>query len=205
MSTYRKAVGGDTVRASRLYMWNISVSARWWGPLAYTEVALRNKLHDQLARSVGQEKWWSDPGLEISEHLAKNIDDATKFALGQSGLESPSADDVVAASSFGLWTSVLHRENAQGLWRPHVQSDFEQQVKRGVLYDNAYKLKKLRDRIAHHEPIFAENHHQHVGRLKFVLGAVHPDLPDLVMEWFPGLLCTIEGYDKALDTGIVDL
>ena len=93
----------------------------------------------------------------------------------------------------------------RGCGAPHVQSDFEQQVKRGVLYDNAYKLKKLRDRIAHHEPIFAENHHQHVGRLKFVLGAVHPDLPDLVMEWFPGLLCTIEGYDKALDTGIVDL
>ncbi|WP_295627695.1 hypothetical protein [uncultured Corynebacterium sp.] len=204
-STYLRATGGHHVKASRLYMWNLSVSARWWGPLAYLEVALRNKLHDRLAESVGRKDWWLDEGLHMSEHLMRNIADAQRYARSQLKSGSPSADDVVAASSFGLWTSVLHKDNAQGLWRDHLQAGFDGRVKRGPLYDNAYKLKKLRDRIAHHEPIFAENQGQHLRELDVVLAAIHEDLPSLVGEWFPGLRCAIDGYDEALRSGTVDL
>lgn len=201
-STYRRHAV-DTEKATRLYMWNLSLSARWWGPLSYLEVALRNKLHDALKDSVGQARWWDSGDLEISHQLKHRIKQAENFAKMQKNSQ-PSVDDVVAASSFGVWTSVLHRDNAQVLWRDYLSEAFES-VGRGELFDKTYKLKKLRDRIAHHEPIFRVNHTSHLDELDFVLTAINPELKALVQKCFPGLPAVIQGYDAAITHGEVDL
>lgn len=201
-STYRRHAA-NTEKASRLYMWNLSLSARWWGPLSYLEVALRNKLHDALKDSVGQARWWNSRDLGISRQLKRRIEQAENFAELQKNSQ-PSVDDVVAASSFGLWTSVLHRDNGQVLWRDYLSGKFGS-AKRGQLFDRTYKLKKLRDRIAHHEPIFKENQNRHLDELDFVLNAIDPTLPRLVKDCFPGLPAVIQGYDAAITRGEVDL
>ena len=202
-STYERCTE-SRLEASRLYMWNLSLSARWWGPLSYLEVALRNALHDALQYSVGQPKWWEDNSLNLSRPLEQKIRDAERYACRQSKNQSPTVDDVVAASTFGLWTSVLHRDNAQNLWRNHLSQEFNQ-VRRGVLFDNAIKLKNLRNRIAHHEPIFRDDHKLNLRRLELVLGAIHEDLPGLTRQWFPGLRSAIDGYNDAITDGYVDL
>ena len=78
-------------------------------------------------------------------------------------------------------------------------------MKRGALFDQAYKLKKLRDRIAHHEPIFAERHETHLKEMRFVLSAIHEELPRVVEDCFPSLRRAIDGKKAALQHGIVDL
>ena len=203
-SSYRIATEND-LQASRLYMWNLSLAARWWGPLAYTEVALRNKIHEQLADSTGTATWWDALPEKVSPQLERSIKDAVRFAGRATKSENPSANDIVAASSFGLWTSCLHKDHAQTLWRHHLAAGFHPTLKRGALFDQAYKLKKLRDRIAHHEPIFAERHETHLKEMRFVLSAIHEDLPRLVEDCFPSLRRTIDGKEAALQHGVVDL
>ncbi|MEO5306652.1 Abi family protein [Corynebacterium amycolatum] len=203
-STYLRC-SNNTLEASRLYMWNLSLAARWWGPLSYTEVALRNKLHDALADSVGRDDWWEEDNLGISDKLAEKIKSAEAYAKVQCNDPNPTADNVVAASSFGVWTTVLHYENAPSLWRNHLQNEFDSDIRRGQLFHNAYNLKKLRDRIAHHEPIFNRNQQEHLTQLDYVLEAIHPDLPDLAQDCFPGLRKTIDGQHAAISFGEVDL
>lgn len=127
------------------------------------------------------------------------------FAGRATKSENPSANDIVAASSFGLWTSCLHKDRAQTLWRHHLAAGFHPTLKRGALFDQAYKLKKLRDRIAHHEPIFAERHETHLKEMRFVLSAIHEELPPLVEDCFPSLRRAIDGKEAALQHGVVDL
>lgn len=186
-------------------MWNLSLAARWWGPLSYAEVALRNKLHDGLAYSVNRDDWWNATDLRISNKLRTKIESAEDYVKAQCRVSNPTANNIVAASSFGVWTTVLHIENAPSLWRDRLQNEFDSNIKRGRLYDMAYKLKKLRDRIAHHEPIFKENQQEHLKQLNYVLKAIHLDLPDLAQDWFPGLWKTIDGKAEAISLGKVDL
>lgn len=207
-STYMHAAAGDTVKASRLYMWNLELAGRWWAPLAYMEVALRNKLHDQLSRSSGRTDWWNETGIvdamsaSLRHQVSKAVHDAGRR---RPRTAQPTSDDVVAASSFGLWTSVLHSSLGQTIWRTHLRDGFADTVRRGPLYDNAYKLKQLRNRIAHHEPIFAYRHGDNLRRFNYVLASVDQSLDRVDEVLFPGLRRSIAGYESAVDRGQVDL
>ena len=66
MSTYVAAAEGDGERAVELYARNTLVSAAFYVPLQGLEVALRNAMHGQLARSYG-EAWYdnADAGLDL--------------------------------------------------------------------------------------------------------------------------------------------
>ena len=45
---YRRAVGGDLVRAIELYEWNAQISAVFWVTLGHVEVLVRNAMHEHL-------------------------------------------------------------------------------------------------------------------------------------------------------------
>lgn len=205
-ATYLNAVGDDECKASRPYMWNLSLCERCWGPLSYIEVAFRNEIHFTLAEHIDQDDWWSAPSCNLSNHSRRNLAEAMRFATGRER-SNPSADDVVAASSFGLWTSLIHRESAQTMWRNCLDKGFQDRgsLSRGDIYDTAYKLKKFRDRIAHHEPIFAQNHAAMKQRLLTLCGSMNSTLAEQFMSWFPALASAIEGYDNAINHGMVDL
>lgn len=69
------------------------------------------------------------------------------------------ADRVVANLTFGFWTNILRRGSGYhaNFWVPILSSAFPRGNNR-VFYEERYKrIKKLRNRIAHHEPIFKQN------------------------------------------------
>lgn len=181
LRTYLAATGGDREKAIRLYIWNTEVSAAFYGPLQGLEVALRNAMHRRLAERYGP-AWYDNPDAGLDGGALERLESA------RSGLKRTNSDppQVVAALSFGFWVSLLgpggridarRRANYEmTLWRPALRGVFvhRRPLKRSQSHRPLNELRKLRNRIAHHEPIFTRNLALQHGRLLDVTGWISP-------------------------------
>ena len=184
MSTYLSAVQGDRVKALHLYAWNTSMSAAFYGPLQGLEVSLRNAIHRQLAGCYGAD-WYDNPAAGLDAGCLDRIDKA-KTEVARAGHKA-GPPRVVAALSFGFWISLLgsggridqagrRADYERTLWRPALRGSFphrttltRKQARRPLDY-----LRTLRNRIAHHEPIFARHLSEDHQRILDVTGWISP-------------------------------
>ncbi|MEN3359391.1 MAG: hypothetical protein V7637_3373 [Mycobacteriales bacterium] len=153
--TYLRACGGDAGCGVRLYSWNIEVAAAMWGPLHVLEVALRNAIHGQLAAHAGRDDWWEAVPLRYPQ--PEQLDAALRAAKSNHGAATTIGHSV-AELSLGFWTALLANRYHKTLWTPALQHAFPyrpQGVRRGDIHARLEPVRMLRNRIAHHEPIFA--------------------------------------------------
>ena len=192
LGTYLKAAGGDRAKALQLYTWNTAISAAFYGPLQGLEVALRNAMHHRLSKCYGA-AWYDHPttGLDAVglDRLA-----AAKTEAARTG-QAPGPPQIVAALSFGFWISLLGPGGRVGptgrkanyemtLWRPALRRGFPHRspLTRKQAHRPLNDLRKLRNRIAHHEPIFARNLLEDHQRILEVTGWISPS----VRSWIEG-------------------
>ena len=175
MSTYLNATGGDREKAFHLYAWNTATSAAFYGPLQGLEVALRNAIHRQLDGCYGA-AWYDNPAAGLDAGCLKRIADAKKEVARAGHAAGPPR--IVAALSFGCWISLLgsggridpagrKADYEKTLWRPALRGAFPHRatLTRKQAHRPLDYLRTLRNRIAHHEPIFARHlsqDHQHI-------------------------------------------
>lgn len=164
IETYVRAANGNKERALRLYTWNTAVSAAFYGPLQGLEVALRNGMHQQLEMKYGSD-WYDNQKCGLDAGALNRIDEAkTKLRKGKYPIDPP---HVVAELPFGFWVSLLgkgghprtpetaKRNYEMTLWRPALFRAFPyNKQKRSDIHKPFNYLRTLRNRIAHHEPIF---------------------------------------------------
>jgi hypothetical protein len=146
---YRTSVGGNTELAIRLYEQNTLLAESLYGVLQGLEVSLRNKIHAQLTVGYGQAEWWDVVKLEPEQGamLRKAKDILTKEG------KPLDAGRVVAELSFGFWTG-LTGPKYDVLWRDQLVKIFPRRpVQRTEVQTRLNSIRKLRNRIAHHEPI----------------------------------------------------
>lgn len=149
LQPYQASVGGDTELAVRLYEQNTLLAESLYGVLQGLEVALRNTIHVQLAVGCGQAEWWDTLTLEPEQ--ASMLRKA-KDTLQREG-KLPDAGRVVAELSFGFWTGLTGPKYSD-LWRDHLVKAFPRRsVQRVEVQMRLNSIRKLRNRIAHHEPI----------------------------------------------------
>jgi hypothetical protein len=155
LEPYSRACGGDLRAAVDLYVWNTAVSGAFYESLAYLEVGLRNALHDQLRRLAHRDDWWESPLLTLApaavDMIAKAKRDAGRRADGKPGR-------VVAALQFGFWVGLVSSGRSCNyemiLWRPALHRAFPgYRGPRPPLHERLEKMRLLRNRVAHHEPI----------------------------------------------------
>jgi len=172
-STYLSATGGDAAQAVRLYSWNVAVSSALWGDFHVLEVTLRNALHEQLSEYAGQDDWWTTPmPLHISE--IRRVSEAVRAV---SSLKGPAATPghVVADLSFSFWTGLLANRYHQRLWVPALRYAFPHiSCTRRDLHRDLERLRRLRNRTAHHEPVFARDLPSDHSKVLRVLGMISP-------------------------------
>ena len=167
LTTYVKAARGDRVRALHLYTWNTAISAAFYGPLQGLEVALRNAMHGRLTECYGS-AWYDNPATGLDTACRDRLADA-KTEAARTG-QAPGPPRIVAGLSFGFWISLLGsggRLDPTGrkanyemtLWRPALRRTFPHRspLTRKQAHRPLNGLRKLRNRIAHHEPIFARD------------------------------------------------
>lgn len=164
-ATYEKAAGvkdDHDPAALELYAWNAKVSGALLAPLHFCEVVIRNAVADVLATIYGPRWPWS-AGFEQSLPLSqrgycqrKDLQDARRKAT--------TAGQVIPELKFVFWQKLFTSRYDARLWNPYlfqflpnIDQSKAVAVSRQSIYDDLEGIRRLRNRIAHHEPIFARN------------------------------------------------
>lgn len=160
-ATYLRYAGGVESRAWAAYAWNVRVSAAMLQLLVHAEVALRNAVSRALTGAFGA-NWPYAPAFEFtfSAVAAREYRDA-RAELEQRLKRSPlSTGDFVAGQTFVFWEGKLVRRYRERVWDKQFRRAFAGAAA-GESYkdvhDEAEKVRKLRNRIAHHEPLLTVN------------------------------------------------
>lgn len=164
MQKYLQACGGDTRRAMTLYRYNLKLSQEMFTLVSCFEVALRNRIDKQMTARLGGD-WLRDSILPNGVLYYDHRVDKTRKIIEKAYNELMRGNDyshskLLAEMEFGVWkymfSNVVYALMGQALLRifPNKPVSSRQQQ-----YDNSYifqeldYINKLRNRIAHHEPI----------------------------------------------------
>jgi len=194
-ATYLKAMGNDKERALLLYRWNLLISSAFIVPLQVCEVAVRNGVVEAIEAVHGANWPWSNGFIRSLPQTRRGFD--PQVELQNVSQREPTSGKVVAELKFAFWEKVLTKGQDQRLWLPHMKSvfpgmDYSKPIP--ILRDHAHHqlilVRKLRNRIAHHEPIFTRNIADEYARLHEVISWRSPVAADW-MDQTQGLTALI--------------
>ena len=167
ISTYEAATTAlPPVRgALELYDWNAQVSAAFLAPLHLCEVVIRNAVADAIAAVYGPlwpwhagfTAWLPDSGKwKMKSHL-QNLASSMPAATTTTGKLIPEVN-------FIFWEKMFTARFDGHLWMNHLRTVMPNlhpawtvQQARAKINQDLFKIRSLRNRIAHHEPIFSRN------------------------------------------------
>lgn len=157
LARYLIEAGGDPHYALRLYVWNASLCQALYLPVQICEVAVRNALHGALVRKIGP-NWHEVEAFRrtLPAQLRGLLDDAIARERIDYGARM-TVDHVVSGLSFGFWQNLLTARYDGMLWPQSFAQSFPKKpttVSRELLYKHIDKFRILRNRLAHHKPIF---------------------------------------------------
>lgn len=162
LGPYLAATDQDLTAAFVLYEWNITASASVLATVAMAEVVVRNAMDAQLrgwatARRRGQS--WLDAAPLDAQGRA-DVVKARSYAhrTHRSGGPLPHGK-VVAELNLGFWRYLAASRYLTDLWIPALHDAFpaghaQQRRRRVEVEDRLQRLLVVRNRAAHHEPIF---------------------------------------------------
>ncbi|MGO8311182.1 hypothetical protein ACC797_11920 [Rhizobium ruizarguesonis] len=170
-------VGGDPVLAFKWYLWNARLSKAFLFPLQAAEVVVRNAIHRAFSNFLGGPGWVFSPPFTLNpKHAASHASSLTRLRLFKA---DPTSDDAVACLSFDFWSN-LFRDDYEALWIvPGLLEAVFPNAPKGADRERIQKLvkriNKLRNRIAHHEPVHAEHHRSKLDSTGTILDFVCMD------------------------------
>lgn len=150
-------------QALKLYAWNAQVSAAFLAPLHICEVVIRNAVADTLEAVYGQQWPWSAgfaQSLPAHQSGYSQINDVM-FARQANA----TTGKVIPELKFAFWEKMFTARHDNRLWIPHLARIFHglppgPNSKKAIgqyrlaIYNELAHIRALRNRIAHHEPIF---------------------------------------------------
>lgn len=178
MAPYRK--GRSEIDALALYVWNIDLSEAFYPILQNLEVGLRNKLNDALATSYTDSWWFEDPGIMVDKFAKDRVEEA-KNRLYDNGTDITESG-VVSELSFGFWSGLFSKQYEPVIWRrPSLLRDAFPYMsniirKRSVLATRFNDIRRFRNRVFHHEPIWHLDLNKEHANIMEALGWLDPCL-----------------------------
>ncbi|MFF1816846.1 hypothetical protein ACFVWG_06095 [Kribbella sp. NPDC058245] len=182
LGPYLHASEGSLAAAHRLYQWNARISSAFQEVLHYVEVGLRNAMDGQLATwatELGAERpWYRDLRVPLTPPTRRKVEVARNNATrgGRPELHGK----VIAELMLGFWWSLLADEYNRRLWQPCLQYAFDGPVRRTRMHSELNELRRLRNRIAHHEPIHSWDLAAEHDRVRDVAGRISPRLSERI-------------------------
>lgn len=177
LSNYRSFFGAaSNAELLGLYQWNDDLSAVLFRTVSLVEVVLRNRFHYAMslrygsAGGHGSKDWYDHVALDA--HAKSKILGITHTKQGQQHvprIPTPSPDDVVSGLTFGFWPHLLDLKkdmtNQLVNWgailvdvlpghRQQQPTHWAKQKHRDAFFARLDLCNELRNRIAHHEPIW---------------------------------------------------
>jgi hypothetical protein len=180
------------IDALTLYVWNIALSEALYPSLQNLEIGLRNRINIAITTSYSDSWWFKDTQIMVDVAERDAVELAEK-RLTKRG-ESITAPGIVAELNFGFWSELLAARHDVAIWRrtgvleasfphmPHPRS-------RRALFTRFDEIRKLRNRVFHHEPIWNLTLKTEHGNIIESLGWLDPALQKVtkVLDRFPGV------------------
>jgi len=172
--TYLREVGGDRQRAMDLYCWNTKISSAFYVMLQFCELSIRNGAVEATEAVFGA-NWHLNRGfiytLPVPKRGYQPRDDLTECAR-----RLPTSGKVVAELKFAFWRHLFVKGQQARIWDPQLAGAFpgyDQTLTlgqaRASLFDDIDEVRKFRNRIAHHEPVFARNLDEDYRRIRRII------------------------------------
>ena len=138
------------------YKANIEISETFYPLLAILEVGLRNQMDYQLKRKFNTEIWYNENSFIkiVSRFQIDRITDARNSILREKKEVTPGR--IISELTLGFWTSLLDSRFEKTLWKnlrlsfPNCPKHIRQ---RKTMSSKFNGIRKLRNRIFHHEPV----------------------------------------------------
>jgi hypothetical protein len=174
--TYLREAGGNRHKAMELYCWNTDISAALYIMLQYCELSVRNGAVEAIEAVFGA-NWHLNRGFNYTLPVlrgGRGYQPRNDLQLCATRL--PTAGKVVAELKFAFWQHLFVRGQQARVWDSQFAKAFPGYNKtitvaqaRARMFDDIDKIRKLRNRIAHHEPIFARNLQEDRDRIREVI------------------------------------
>ncbi|MDX9820036.1 MAG: hypothetical protein RBT16_14085 [Desulfococcus multivorans] len=190
MYRQRGVAGGDSNLLIH-YGWNIVLAESFYPSLQCLEVVLRNAVHDAAQTAFETPLWFDIPGL-LDERGSGEISSARTTLARKNKHASPPA--IIAELNFGFWAALFASRMEQIFWPKIYRKAFPRLPrhlrKRSVISDRIGDIRKFRNRIFHHEPIWhlrdlGEKH----AKIIETIGWINPSMEAFVaaIDRFPDL------------------
>jgi Abi-like protein len=181
-NVYLAKTNNDFEKAYQFYKVNIELSEAFYPILSILEVSLRNVIHETLKDYFKDDYWFKNSlPVEFSPFVSEAIQ---KMTLQRKVI---TADRIVAELNFGFWSRLFNRNYTSLLWK-QLRLIFKNTPKnlrqRDTISDALYRIRTLRNRIYHYEPVFGnllEIENQYNEMLLF-LQWLDNDLPKLLAD-----------------------
>ena len=167
LSRYLAATGGDLDTALSLYEKNAALTEAVFGLLQGVEVPVRNSLHYVFSRDLGLDDWCHD-NLPLPFPTAKRLSFTLKMrkmvekARQQAGPHA-AVGKVIAELTFGFWPFLISGQ-FHPLWTDCLHKAFPHAaVPRSHVHTRLETIQRLRNRVAHHEPILSSTNEVYTG------------------------------------------
>lgn len=207
---YLREAHGDIDHARELYLWAADLAGALFSTIAFVEVGLRNSMDRKLRAWNDQQgpeyrmDWALGKGAapllyDLVTH--KSLAVAQNFAREQSRLRPKTHprrlavvthDDVVSHFMFGTWVYLIkprvwnQPQQCQQLWQECLSDAFPyadpSDSGRERLASQLDRVRKLRNRVAHHENLLSVDVRWRLRDMLGILALIDPKLPDLAMQ-----------------------
>lgn len=148
--------------AVALYAWNARVAGAMLTPLHICEIAIRNAVAEALQMVHGPQWPWVG-GFEVSLPNPGSTY-SPRQDLIQTRSRCQTTDRVVVELKFAFWESMFTSRHDHRIWAPHLFTVLPNlaatqpaPTHRLQLATDLKAIRLLRNRIAHHEPIFVRD------------------------------------------------
>lgn len=154
--------GASHDEAVNLYEWNAELASALLLPLHLFEVVLRNAIHEALALTY-RERWpWDNRFLHSVPQKHGRYE--PRKDVQQKAAWYPTTGKVIPELKFVFWEQMLSSRYDVAIWEPLLTTVFPNvptaagtsAAARGLARDVSV-VRSIRNRVAHHEPIFSRN------------------------------------------------
>ena len=195
LKKYIRLYNGDNDKVVAHYKANLALAESLYTSLSVFEVTLRNALSKEMERMMGRKDWYAVfPSTPALKSLTNEVTTAIKHISQRGEMVSP--DKIIAELTFGFWVTLLNSEYELTLWKglrlafPYMP---KKDRKRKNVSSPCNALRKLRNRVFHHESIcwdldYITDIH---SRLILVLGWMNADMP----AWLEG----VDNFSNVVD------
>ncbi|MBB4955679.1 hypothetical protein H4S14_003766 [Agrobacterium vitis] len=145
-----------------LYECNAQLSKHIYDLIGGFEVALRNRISSAIIEQYQREDWYRSRKflMVLARERRANIAEVRKRLKIDQRQER--SGRIVAGLTFHFWASLHENKYRDHIWTPYLHRIWPKGENLKKVHKDLLKIRDLRNRIAHHEPIFNEKWHNRV-------------------------------------------